>query len=249
MMRKIIKLITLKFFFTFIKKKYGDFLLNKYKKLNTYEVFKKIYTHKVWTPDKDKEKFYFYSGLGSHLDDFTSKYIKEVNFFLSGFKEKKKVLELGCGDFVVSSKIAPYTKKFIATDIFDEIIKHNKEKYKDMNIDFKVLDMTKDFLPNSEICIIRCVLQHLSNDLIIKFLKNLSNNFQYLIVTEHYPNDKNFIANKDIITGPDIRLSSNSAVDLGKDPFNLKFIERFELCRTSSFKAKGYLITEIFKLN
>ena len=80
-------------------------------------------------------------------------------------------------------------------------------------------------------------------------LKNLSNNFQYLIVTEHYPNDKNFIANKDIITGPDIRLSSNSAVDLGKDPFNLKFIERFELCRTSSFKAKGYLITEIFKLN
>ena len=57
------------------------------------------------------------------------------------------------------------------------------------------------------------------------------------------------IPNIDTITGPDIRLSKNSAVDLGKEPFNLKFLERFELCRTSSLKAKGYLVTEIFRLN
>ena len=38
------------------------------------------------------------------------------------FEEKKEVLEVGCGDFVISSKFVPYTKKFIAGDIFDEII-------------------------------------------------------------------------------------------------------------------------------
>jgi len=249
MLRKIIKLVTPNFFLVFFKKKYNNFLLNKYKKLSTYEVFKKIYTHKVWTPEDKKKKFDFYSGLGSHLDEFTKNYINKVKIFLNSFEGKKEVLELGCGDFIISSQIAPLTKKFIAVDIFDEVIEHNKKKYKDMNVDFRVLDMTKDSLPNSEICIVRCVLQHLSNDLISKFLKNLSNNYQYLIVTEHWPNDKNFIPNKDIITGPDIRLSKNSAVDLGKEPFNLKFLERYELCRTSSLEAKGYLITEIFKLN
>ena len=87
---------------------------------------------------------------------------------MNSFEGKKEVLELGCGDFIISSQIAPLTKKFIAVDIFDEVIEHNKKKYKDMNVDFRVLDMTKDSLPNSEICIVRCVLQHLSNDLISK---------------------------------------------------------------------------------
>ena len=248
MLRKIIKILVPNIFLNFLKKKYNNFLLSKYKKLSTYEVFKKIYTHKIWTPEKDKKNFDFYSGLGSHLDEYTKSYVDKLKIFLNSFEEKKEVLELGCGDFVISSQIVPYTRKFVAVDIFDEVIQHNKNKYKNMNVDFRVLDMTKDPLPNSEICIVRCVLQHLSNDLIAKFLKNLSN-IQYLIVTEHYPNDKSFTPNKDIITGPDIRLSKNSAVDLGKEPFNLKFLERIELCRTSPLEAKGYLITEIFKLN
>ena len=111
----------------------------------------------MWTPEDKKKKFDFYSGLGSHLDEFTKNYINKVKIFLNSFEGKKEVLELGCGDFIISSQIAPLTKKFIAVDIFDEVIEHNKKKYKDMNVDFRVLDMTKDSLPNSEICIVRCV--------------------------------------------------------------------------------------------
>jgi hypothetical protein len=246
--KKILKFLIPSFILLFIKKKYSQFLLDKYKNLNTYEVFEKIYKNKVWTSDLDKKKYNFYSGLGSHLDEFTNSYISKIINFLKQFNDKKEVIELGCGDFVISSKIVPYTKKFIATDIFDEIINDNKKKYKDLNVNFRVLDMTKDLLPESDICIVRCVLQHLSNDLIIKFLKNISNHFEYLIITEHYPSNNDFNANKDIITGPDIRLSKNSAVDVVKEPFNLNFVERFELCRTSSHPVEGYLITEVFKL-
>ena len=249
MVRKFLKLIIPKFILSFIKKKYEYFLLSKYKNLNTQEVFKKIYKNKVWTPENDKKNYNFYSGLGSHLDDFTSPYIEKVVNFLNSFEEKKEVLEVGCGDFVISSKIAPYSKKFIAGDIFDEIIEFNKKKYKDLNVDFRTLDLTKDVLPNADICIVRCVLQHLSNELIIKFLTNLSNKFEYLIITEHYPDDnEEFVPNKDIITGPDIRLSQNSGVDLSKSPFNLNYKNKSFLCRTKSPSVGGYLITEIYKL-
>ena len=249
MFRKIIKSIIPKSILLVIKKKYNSFLLSKYKNLDTYDVFKKIYKQKVWTPEIDKKNKKFYSGLGSHLDELTKPYINEVINFLKRFDKKKEVLEVGCGDFVISSQIAPYTKKYIAVDIFDEIIELNKKKYKDLNLDFRVLDLTKDQLPQSDICIVRCVLQHLSNALIMRFLKNLPYSCEYLIVTEHYPPDNNeFVPNKDIITGPDIRLSQNSGVDLSMNPFNLKYINRLTLCKTSSPAVGGYLITEIYKL-
>ncbi len=249
MFKKFLKLIIPKSIFLWIKKKYEGFLLNKYKNLSTREVFKKIYKNKVWTPENDKKKFNFYSGLGSHLDDFTTPYIEKVISFLNSFEQKKEVLEVGCGDFVISSKIVPHTKKFIAGDIFDEIIELNKKKYADLNVDFKVIDLTKDNLPHADICIVRCVLQHLSNKLIKNFIANLSNKFEYLIVTEHLPehNDE-FIANKDILTGPDIRLPQNSGVDLTKSPFNLKYIEKNILCKTRTSSVNGYLITEMYKL-
>lgn len=249
MIKKFLKFITPSFILLFIKKKYEDFLLSKYKNLDNREVFKKIYKNKVWTPDADQKKFNFYSGIGSHLDDFTIPYIEKVLNFLNSFEEKKEVLEVGCGDFVISSKFVPFTKKFIAGDIFDEIIEVNKKKYADLKVVFCTLDLTKDVLPKADVCIVRCVLQHLSNELIIKFLKNLSNKFEYLIVTEHYPDDnEKFVPNKDIITGPDIRLSQNSGVDLSKSPFNLKYIKKSILCKTRSSSIAGYLNTEIYKL-
>ena len=77
MIKKFLKFITPSFILLFIKKKYEDFLLSKYKNLDNREVFKKIYKNKVWTPYADQKKFNFYSGIGSHLDDFTI-YIEKV---------------------------------------------------------------------------------------------------------------------------------------------------------------------------
>ena len=41
--------------------------------------------------------------------------------------------------------------------------------------------MTKDELPSADICIIRCVLQHLSNKKILNFLTKINGKFKVFI--------------------------------------------------------------------
>ena len=221
----------------------------KFEKLSTKQVFKEIYDNKIWTPENDKKKHNYYSGFGSHKKSLTNNYIKAVNKFLTSFKLKPTIVELGCGDFKVSSLIVNKVKKFIAFDIHENLIKHNKKYYKKLkNVDFKVLDFTKNKPPSADICIVRCVLQHLSNKMIKNFLKNINNKFKYLIITEHCPSLKNYKANKDIISGPGIRLYKNSGVDLSKTPFNLKFFEKKIIYKTNSKLISGHLITTLYKL-
>lgn len=51
--------------------------------------------------------------------------------------KKQKVLEIGCGTGSTASKLAPYVKEYIATDISTKMIEIGKEKTKDMkNITF-----------------------------------------------------------------------------------------------------------------
>ena len=147
MLKKFLKLIIPRYILLLVKKKYEDFLLNKYKNLDTYEVFKKIYKKKVWTPESDKNKYNFYSGLGSHLDEFTLPYIDEVINFLKSFKEKKEVLEVGCGDFVISSKIAPHTKRFIAADICNWFVLSSKP-FKELIIPSVNFKSSLKYFPN-----------------------------------------------------------------------------------------------------
>lgn len=248
MLKKIIKFFIPFFFLNFLKKSREIILMNKFKKLNLREAFEKIYKEKLWTPEVEKNNFTYYSGLGSHKDKFTNEYIFKVNNFLKSFKKKPSVIDLGCGDFEVSSKIFKNSSNFIGCDIFPDLIEYNKKKYKNNNLKFITLDITQDQIPKADICIIRCVLQHLSNEMILKLIKNIKNNFKFLIVTEHFPNNKKFIANKDIISGPNIRLSKNSAVDLTKSPFDLKTSDNINICKIYSNSIEGYLNTIIYKL-
>ena len=50
-----------------------------------------------------------------------------------------------------------------------------------------------------------------------KLLNRINGKFSYLLITEHFPKKEIFTPNKDIITGPNIRLSDESAVDLLKN--------------------------------
>jgi len=247
MLRKIIKRILPSFIYNLLKKFNESYKINKFKKLSVNETFKKIYEDKIWTPDEEKKNFKYYSGLGSHEDEFIEEYLKKTKLFFQSFKKKPNVVELGCGDFEVSENLVNDTNSFIACDIYEDLINFNKKKYKNLNVDFKVLDITKDELPNGDVCIVRCVLQHLSNDLIINFIDKTKNKFKYLLITEHYPDKENFVANLNIITGPNIRLHADSAVDLSKKPFNLKFRKNKSFCKIYSKQLTGYLDTKLYE--
>ena len=75
-------------------------------------------------------------------------------------------------------------------------------------------------LPDAELCLVRQVFQHLSNDQIRSIIDKLRK-YKYVIVTEHYPApDRLRVPNLDKPHGADIRLYDSSAVYLDQPPFN-----------------------------
>ena len=162
--------------------------------------------------------------------------------------KKPNVVDLGCGDFVIGSKLRKFCNKYIAVDIFDELINYNKKKYQDLNVDFRILDITSEKLPAGDVCFVRQVLQHLSNESIVNFVKAIKNKYKYLIITEHFPSSKNFVANLDKPTGPDVRLYDKSAVILTKPPFNLRVIKDTDVCETYSDSIDGVIKTKLLQL-
>ena len=83
----------------------------------------------------------------------------------------------------------------------------------------------KDNLPAAGLCLIRQVLQHLSNQEIAQILQN-TRKYKYIIITEHYPPPYlNIIPNRDKPHGKDIRLDNDSGVYLNKPPYNIKISE------------------------
>ena len=63
--RKILKKIFPDLIINFLKKLKISLSSIRYKKMNTYEVFKDIYQKKIWTPNNLKNEFQFFSGIGS----------------------------------------------------------------------------------------------------------------------------------------------------------------------------------------
>jgi len=248
MIKKTLKAIVPSFILRYREKNNIKKIRKKFSKMNQYEIFKEIYINKLWSPEPEKLEHKFYSGVGSYFPEFVDKYIREVKNFLSALPQKPNAVDLGCGDFVVGSKIRKLCNNYIAVDIFDDLIIHNKKKYKDLNVDFRVLDITSEELPEGDVCFVRQVLQHLSNDSILNFVNSIRNKYKYLIVTEHFPNLKDFTANIDKPTGPDIRILDKSGVILTAPPFNLKVIKDIDICEAQSDSIEGLLKTKLLQL-
>ena len=208
----------------------------------TKDAMQQIYEMKLWG-DNNTE---FYSGDGSHSSAIIKPYIEVVMSVLKSFKNQITVCDLGCGDFNIGKELVKYTKKYIAVDIVPELIAYNKEKFKETNLKFQCLDISKDELPSADCVIIRQVLQHLSNKEVLNVICKLYD-FKYIILTEHIPDD-DFIPNKDIVSGQGIRLKKQSGLNLVKPPFNLKIKEEKELSKVILKGKNGVIKTILYEL-
>ena len=250
-MKKIIKKIIPSFFQKFIKNILENLEKKKFKNMTNKQIFGEIYKKKLWSSDEAKGKFKYYSGTGSHNEEFTKIYINKIKEFLQLLPTKPDVVDLGCGDFEIGRKIRKYCANYVAVDVFEDLILYNKKKYHDFNVIFETIDITQDELPKGEVCFLRTVLQHLSNESIIRFLKLMKNKYKYLVITEHLPENPNFIPNKDMDSGPFIRLDKNSGIDLTKKPFNLDVVSEKILCDIKSnenYKFNGVMNTKVLQL-
>jgi len=211
-----------------------------FSKLSTAEVFDEIYRKKLWGHDGE-----LCSGSGSR-GAAASQYIDAVTKFINNY-QIANILDIGCGDFYIGKAIVDRLGPLInytGADVSQYAISYNREHYSMPNVSFVCLDAIKDELPFADICLIRQVLQHLSNQQISAILEKIIQ-FKWVLITEHYPDNSCLsIENLDKPHGEDTRLRENSAVYIDKPPFNLTGVKTLLEVRADIVSgAPGYIRT------
>ena len=202
------------------------------------ETFGEIYEKNVWGGKPGE----FYSGDGSG-EQYADVYAGTIRRFVAENKIER-VVDLGCGDFRVASKFVSGAFHYTGCDVVFSLIRNLNETRKNETTEFRCVNIVEDDLPDGDLCLIRQVLQHLSNAEITKVLDN-AEKFKYLIITEHYPSpDKEFVPNLDIPHGPSVRAQFDSAVVLDKPPFNLKNVKLLlDVEAEQGTRIKTFLVT------
>jgi len=216
---------------------------NKFRELNNKEIFSTIYKDRLWNPN---DKTDFNSGPGSHDGKIINPYINCIINFFKSQNEVSSVLDLGCGDFYIGSKLYKYVEKYIGIDVVDELINRNKELYLSKNTHFSCLDIVKDNLPDGDCVLLREVLQHLTNEEIIIILNKLYK-YKFVIITENIPFGK-FHENLDKIKGPESREYLDSGIIVDKPPFIFRFHNKKELLKIKR-PGIGYIVTNLYESN
>jgi hypothetical protein len=109
--------------------------------------------------------------------------------------------------------------------VVSSLIERNQRDFGRPGVSFRCLDLVEEDPPDADVCTIRQVLQHLSNDEIARVVARLAK-YPVVVITEHYPeDDRSDVPNRDMPHGVDIRLYWNSAVYLDRPPFGLKGLQ------------------------
>ncbi len=182
------------------------------------EVFTETYINNKWGGVTGQ----FHSGSGTANESAVSQYISAISEIAYRQSLGQSVLvDLGCGDFEVGKRLAPLAAQYIGVDVVGPLVARNALKFGDSKIQFLHLDILTDDIPDGDICLLRQVLQHLSNDQIRIILAKLTK-YRSVIITEHQPQTTSpSRRNLDKVHGPDTRLYSGSGVYLTDPPFNL----------------------------
>ena len=209
----------------------------------TKAVMNQIYDLKLW----GGKEFDFYSGEGSHHPKIIKPYLEQLISFLKSHNNNLIICDLGCGDFNIGKHLIKHSKKYIAIDIADDLINRNKNLFREKNLEFECLDISKDNLPPADCIILRQVLQHLSNAEIKRIVEKLAD-YKYVILTEHLPLGP-FTPNKDIISGQGNRIKLSSGVNLIKPPFNFKYKTETTLDSHILKNSEQQIITKLFEVH
>jgi hypothetical protein len=190
------------------------------------DVFSRVYRNNHWGRRWGRK---FFSGPGSHDQQVIEPYVRAVTDFLAQMPGRPKVVDLGCGDFQVGSRLRPVCGDYVACDVVPELIGHNRKAFARLQVEFVCLNIIEDALPEGEVAFLRQVLQHLSNAQIASVVPKLAR-YDFVVVTEHLPVSPEFQPNLDHQFGSGIRVTRNSGVVLTAPPFNLKVATARRLC-------------------
>lgn len=195
------------------------------------EIFQKVYQNNLWGSDGGSK---FFSGVGSR-GEAAQVYVRQMAELLQKHAHELgrplKVVDLGCGDFEIGRALLERLPDlhYVGCDIVPELIAHNAALYGGPHVRFQQLDVVTDPLPEGDVCLMRQVLQHLSNAEISAFLDRAS--YHWLYLTEGHPATRTGPFNPDKRTGHEVRFDWRTGhgrgVELSQPPFNRKTEEVF----------------------
>lgn len=173
------------------------------------DTFNRIYAEGTWGRDVAGRGT---SGSGSTLE-ITREYRAYVEDFIRTHAVKS-VVDAGCGDWTFSSAINWGDARYLGVDIASDVIDAVRKKHEKGTVAFQVGDITED-LPAADLLISKDVLQHLSNELVHKFIRNnlKKGKYKWAILT----NDRGSPPrNLDTVPG------GYRVIDLAAPPFEVK---------------------------
>lgn len=189
----------------------------QYAKLSVADAFAATYRSKLWGETEDHE---FCSGGGSS-ERFAVPYAECVTRLIAG-NDISAVVDLGCGDFRVGRHLC--TKRpvrYTGVDVVPDLIAYNRSRFGSDRIDFMCANIIEEELPDGQLCMIRQVLQHLTNAEISRVLAKCRK-YPYLLITEDVYTGRGMRPNLDHTHGPDNRLCKRSGVHVDLPPYNLR---------------------------
>lgn len=183
---------------------------------STRDIFAQIYHSGRWGGEGEFDSGTG-TGTGTADENVADPYIEAVRNEVESLQlSGARFVDLGCGDFRIGRRIAPLSGAYVGVDIVPTLIEHLEQNFGRDCISFRCIDIIQDRLPDGDVCFVRQVLQHFSNDQILKILPKLAA-YKYVFVTEHIPNrSKPYTPNLDKPHGPDVRLYWKSGVFLAR---------------------------------
>ena len=196
-----------KFLYEKIKKIYIFYINLKIKFKHIFLTRKDIFTD-IYLNNKWGDK-YSLSGTGSNLNQ-TKTILKELSNIIKKYKITN-ILDIPCGDFYWMKEFDFGVLNYIGADIVSELIIENIKKFKRSNINFQIIDLLEDEIPDSDLIFCRDCFVHFSFEDIFKALKNIKKtNSKYFMTTNFVERNHN----DDIPTG------AWRTINLCKPPFN-----------------------------
>ncbi len=147
--------------------------------------FENIYKGNLWGGRQSR------SGSGSDLEETVNVAEGIVDFI----KENKvmSVLDIPCGDMNWMKGVLHQLNEevsYIGADIVKEAVDENIDKFKSWKgceVSFEVMDLTADSLPKVDLIIVRDCLGHLSDENILKAMKNIYKADPKFLAATHWP--------------------------------------------------------------
>jgi SAM-dependent methyltransferase len=211
------------------------------------EAFDEVYKRGLWKQGKSL------SGVGSE-GLLAERYVALVRSYAIKH-DLRTVLDAGCGDFSIGSKLAGNFERYTAVDVSQHIIEIDKRRYSDSNwrnVSFNVADLTTTRFPAADLVLIRQVMQHLTNLQIESILANLeASSWRRALITEdvHDPHH-NQRPNIDLPShSVRTRRSLGSGVFIDRPPFNRQAnrIATIYPSEDGQHQSGGLLIIELIR--